>query len=305
MPPWMALFLAALVGFFPFLYLLSLIRSKGTPNSTKTHASLPPGPKGIPVLGSLLTLGSLPHRTLHKLAQQYGPIMYLRLGLVPTIVVSSPDAAQQFLKTHDLVFASRADTELGRFVSHGQKGVGFTQYGSYWRNMRKFYTMELLSSHRVEFFQYLRREELGLLLQSLKAAAAARSPTNLTWAVSSLATDITSRMVFGKKFVDVHSDKKSFKEAVTELVSLSGAFNIADYIPILGPLDLQGYRRRMKANSRFFETILDKIIDDHLRSSDSSRQRDFVDFMLEFMTSSDNQFQFDRTNIRVLMLVSV
>ncbi|KAF9594788.1 hypothetical protein IFM89_034771 [Coptis chinensis] len=37
------------------------------------------------------------------MAKKYGPIMSIRLGLIPTIVVSSPEFAELFLKTHDLV----------------------------------------------------------------------------------------------------------------------------------------------------------------------------------------------------------
>lgn len=70
-------------------------------------AKLPPGPRGLPILGSLLVLGKNPHHDLHKLAQKYGPIMHLRLGFVPVIVVTSAEAAELFLKTHDLLFASR------------------------------------------------------------------------------------------------------------------------------------------------------------------------------------------------------
>nr|GMC60490.1 cytochrome P450 CYP736A12-like [Ipomoea batatas] len=73
----------------------------------KTKAKkLPPGPRGLPILGHLHLLGKNPHQDLSKLAKQYGPIMHLRFGFVDTIVASSPHAAQLFLKTHDLVFAS-------------------------------------------------------------------------------------------------------------------------------------------------------------------------------------------------------
>ncbi|PQM38304.1 cytochrome P450 CYP736A12-like precursor [Prunus yedoensis var. nudiflora] len=65
---------------------------------------LPPGPKGFPIFGSLHLLGEFPNKDLHRLAGKYGDIMYMRLGLMPTIVISSPEAAELFLKTHDLVF---------------------------------------------------------------------------------------------------------------------------------------------------------------------------------------------------------
>ena len=71
------------------------------------YRKLPPGPWGLPIIGSLYMLGSLPHRNLSRLAKKYGPIMFMRLACVPTIVVSSPEAAKLVMKTHDVVFASR------------------------------------------------------------------------------------------------------------------------------------------------------------------------------------------------------
>ena len=84
-------------------------------------SKLPPGPIGFPIFGSLHLLGKFPHHDLHRLAKKYGPIMYMRLGLVPTVVVSSPQAAELILKTNDLVFASRPPNEAAKHISYEQK----------------------------------------------------------------------------------------------------------------------------------------------------------------------------------------
>ncbi|MED6159998.1 hypothetical protein PIB30_047429 [Stylosanthes scabra] len=95
-------------------------------------------------VASLHKLGQNSHLDLHKLAQKHGPIMHLRLGLVPTIVVSSPQAAELFLKTHDLVFASRPPHEAAKHISWEQRNLSFGEYGPYWRNMRKMCTLKLM-----------------------------------------------------------------------------------------------------------------------------------------------------------------
>uniref|UniRef100_A0A0D3GJ47 Cytochrome P450 n=1 Tax=Oryza barthii TaxID=65489 RepID=A0A0D3GJ47_9ORYZ len=57
---------------------------------------LPPGPWTLPVIGSLHHLaGQLPHRAMRDLARRHGPVMLLRIGEVPTLVVSSRDAARE------------------------------------------------------------------------------------------------------------------------------------------------------------------------------------------------------------------
>ncbi|KAL6536665.1 hypothetical protein OROMI_026246 [Orobanche minor] len=66
----------------------------------------PPGPKPWPVIGNLNLIGPLPHHSLHRLSQKYGPIMLLKFGSAPVVVGSSVAAAKIFLKTMDLTFAS-------------------------------------------------------------------------------------------------------------------------------------------------------------------------------------------------------
>src|SRR5512133_3078464 len=73
-----------------------------------TAQRLPPGPWQLPVIGSLHHLaGKLPHRAMRDLARRHGPVMMLRLGEVPTLVVSSRDAAREVMRAHDAAFASR------------------------------------------------------------------------------------------------------------------------------------------------------------------------------------------------------
>lgn len=43
--------------------------------------SLPPGPWPWPVVGNLFLLRGLSHRKLHKLANRYGGLMYIQLGI--------------------------------------------------------------------------------------------------------------------------------------------------------------------------------------------------------------------------------
>ncbi|GLJ15590.1 hypothetical protein SUGI_0256200 [Cryptomeria japonica] len=90
-----------------FLWIIYRFITKNKRQSDKEELGLPPGPRPWPVVGNLHLLGSLPHKALAKLATKYGPIMFLRLGSVPTVVVSSHAMAKEFLKTHDLIFANR------------------------------------------------------------------------------------------------------------------------------------------------------------------------------------------------------
>ncbi|XP_022978478.1 cytochrome P450 CYP736A12-like [Cucurbita maxima] len=263
---------------------------------------LPPGPRGLPILGSLHLLGKLPHRDLRALSQKYGSIMYMRLGLVPTIVVSSPQAAELFLKTHDIVFASRPFVQASKYMSYGQKNLAFAPYGSYWRNMRKMCTLELLSNVKVNSFRSMRREELGLLVDYLRDAAKNRAVVNLSSKVCGVITDMTCLMVFGKKYADQEFDERGFKSVIQEAMHLAATPNMGDFIPQIAALDLQGLDRRSKAISKIFDGFLERIVDDHLESKHENKTKDFVDVMLDIMNSKETEYQIERSNIKAIIL---
>lgn len=182
-------------------------------------------------------LGKLPHRTLHALAQQYGPIMSLRLGQVPTVIVSSSESAQHFLKSHDVVFASRPILEASKYFGYGSKGLVFSEYGPYWRQMRKVCTLQLLSASKVESFAPLRKRELELAVKSVQERAARGEVLDLSMVVHNVVEDIVYKMVLGCS----KHDEFDLKGLIQNGMNITGAFNLADYVPWLGSLDLQVY----------------------------------------------------------------
>ncbi|KAJ4849838.1 hypothetical protein Tsubulata_044371 [Turnera subulata] len=284
--------LFVLIGFLvPLIYLLRTILWRPNQRLRSSGPKLPPGPPALPIIGNLHMLGNLPHRALQDLAKRYGPIMSLRLGYVPVIVVSSPQAAELFLKTHDAIFASRPTVQSSLYIYYGTKAMGFTPYGPYWRSVRKFCTLHLLSASKIEYFAPMRREEIALVVGSLREATAARN--------------MTCKLLFGPS----GSKETDVKPLIQEALSLTGAFNISDYVPWLAPLDLQGLTRRMKAFSRAMDKVLNKIIDDHENDAQwaKGKQRDFLDVMLSLLKESINshneqELKIDRTNMKAIIL---
>ncbi|KAH7565855.1 hypothetical protein JRO89_XS08G0026200 [Xanthoceras sorbifolium] len=285
---------------FAFLFLLQAISWK---RNAKTKR-LPPGPRGFPIFGCLHLLGKYPHRDLHKLAQKYGSIMHLRLGLKPTIVVSSSQAAELFLRTHDLVFASRPPLEASKYISYNQKNMIMAPYGSYWRNVRKMCTLELLSNVKIDSFKSMRKEELDLLIEYVKEAAYSGIAVDLSAKVGALSADMTCRMLFGKKYMEKEFDERGFKAVMEEAMELLATFNLADYIPQIASLDLQCLRKRMKAIAKVFDEFFEKVIDEHVQSRDENRTKDFVDLMLSFMGSEETDYRIDREHIKAIILVT-
>ncbi|XP_028959896.1 cytochrome P450 CYP736A12-like [Malus domestica] len=286
-------------------FLWSLIRLINA--SSRQSRKLPPGPTALPIIGNLHMLGDLPHRSLQNLAKKYGPIMSMRLGFIPTIVVSSPKTAELFLKTHDTIFASRPKLQASEYMAYGTKAMALTEYGPYWRRIRKLCTLQLLCPSKIEGFAPLRREEVGLLVQSLKVAAEAGEVVDFSEKVGELVEGITYRMVLGRK----NDDMFDLKGIIEEALFLTGAFNISDYVPFLSPLDLQGLTKRMKRVSKTVDQLLEKIIQDHEQVSRSEVQgnhhKDFVDVLLSSIhqplnPNDEEVYMLERTNVKAILL---
>eukprot|EP01018_Ginkgo_biloba_P016194 Gb_24534 [translate_table: standard] len=290
---------AGLASIFILYWVFSKLNEKGKRNRGK----LPPGPSPWPIIGNLHLLGELPHRSLGDLAKKYGSIMFLRLGFVPTVVVSSPQMAELFLKTHDAVFASRPLTAAGKHVSYNNQDVVFAPYGAYWRHMRKVCTLELLTVKRLESFKSVREEEVSLMIDSIwKESGHGVKPVDLSKRISSLTLNIMCRMLTGKTYSNYDSEGREFNNMFHEIAAVDGAFNIGDFIPFLNWLDLQGLIRRMKKVFNIYDAFAEKVIDEHIerRKEKGLTSNDFVDALLDI--SETRTMEITRENIKAIIL---
>ncbi|EAZ21999.1 hypothetical protein OsJ_05655 [Oryza sativa Japonica Group] len=128
-------------GYYHYLALavavLVLVRVTRTRGGGSDGVRLPPGPWRLPVIGSLHHLAGKPlvHRALADLARRMdAPLMYLRLGEVPVVVATSPGAAREVMRTHDVAFATRPGEEAGGLAAavaaaapHGEAAVNVSE----------------------------------------------------------------------------------------------------------------------------------------------------------------------------------
>eukprot|EP00253_Pinus_taeda_P001396 PITA_01396 len=272
-----------------FLTVLVASRSKGR------KRRLPPGPFPLPIIGNLHMLGDLPHQALATLAMKHGPLMSLSLGSVLTLVVSSPEVAREFLKTHDQVFANKGSSAAGKHLSFNYASFGFSSYSPYLRYLRKICTSELLSSRRLDYFRFIREEEFSAMIRSIINSGDSY-PLNINQTLSSLSTAIICRMAFGRNYSD--QDLKAFNSMVRESFLLIGSFNIGDYIPYLDWMDLQGLNRRLKKLHKTQDHLLEKVIEEHVAGNDSKVTHDLVDVLLAASADKDSEFQISRDSIK-------
>lgn len=271
--------------------------------------NLPPGPKPWPIVGNLNLISQLPHRSVHALAQKYGPIMQLKFGSHPVVVGSSVDMAKAFLKTHDVTFAGRPKFAAGKHTTYNYSDITWSPYGPYWRQARKMCIMELFSAKRLESYEYIRKEEMKALLRGLFES----SNTNILLKdhLSTVSLNVISRMVLGKKYTDESEDSivspDEFKRMLDELFLLSGVLNIGDSIPWLDFLDLQGYIKRMKALSKKLDRFLEHVLDEHIAKRKAGGEdfvaKDMVDVLLQLADDPNLEVKLERHGVKAFTQV--
>uniref|UniRef100_A0A0D9XK25 Cytochrome P450 n=1 Tax=Leersia perrieri TaxID=77586 RepID=A0A0D9XK25_9ORYZ len=228
--------------------------------------NLPPGPWTLPVIGSLHHLIRTPaiHRSLHKLAEKHGPIMQIRLGELPAMVVSSPDAAEEILRTHDVKFADRFMSATLAAITFDGEDLAFAPYGDRWRLLKKLCAEELLTASRVRSFRRIREEETARLVAGLAASAASgdgEAAVDLSGAMDRLVNDIVVRCCVGGR--TMHRD--AFLAALRVALGQTKWLTVADLFPSSKLARMVGSApRKGLANRRKMERILEQIIQERV-----------------------------------------
>ncbi|CAL5053943.1 unnamed protein product [Urochloa decumbens] len=266
---------------------------------------LPPGPWQLPVIGSMHHLaGQLPHRAMRDLARRHGPVMLLRIGEVPTVVVSSREAAREVMKTHDLAFASRPLSPTLRVILNDDgRDVIFAPYGERWRQLRKICAVELLSARRVLSFRAVREEEVAAALRACaEAAAAAGAAVEMHARLSALVADATVRAVVGDRF----ESRDVFLRALDRAVELAAGFNAADLWPssrLVGRLS-GALRRAQECHDAVFG-IIGGIVQEHQErmaaAAGGGKDEDLVDVLLRLQNDGSLQFPLDINIIKAVI----
>ncbi|CAN0900812.1 Trimethyltridecatetraene synthase [Linum grandiflorum] len=254
-------------------------------NTRRRLLRLPPGPKPWPIIGNLNLIGSLPHQSLHKLSQKYGPVLHLKFGSYPVVVVSSPDMAKQVLKTNDHLLAGRPQMAAGKYTTYNYRNITWAPYGPYWRQGRKIYLTELFSSKRLASYEYIRVEERRAFAARLFSTSGGGAEVVLKDHLSRLTLSVISRIVLGRKYFRDDGDEAivtlgEFQEMLDELFLLNGVLNIGDWIPWLAFLDLQGYVKRMKGLKVKLDRFHEFVLAEHRGKMSNKDEKDMVDLLL-------------------------
>ncbi|OIT28643.1 PREDICTED: cytochrome P450 93A3-like [Nicotiana attenuata] len=276
----------------------------------RTNSRLPPSPFALPIIGHLHLLAPIPHQALFKLSNRYGPLIHIMLGSVPYVVVSSPEMAKKFLKTHETSFLNRPQTAIVDYLTYGSQDFLFAPYGPYWKFMKKIIMSELLGGRTLDLLLPVRRDEIRCFVELLLQKAKAGETIDVEAELLRVTNNVISRMLMRERCSENENEAGSVKKLIQEIAELSGKFNLSDYIWFCKNLDLQGFGKRVKDLRARFDQMIERIIKEHnevrrtrYQSNDGSEfVKDLLDILLDIADDEHAEMRLTREHIKAFIL---
>jgi len=256
--------------------------------------NFPAGPRNLPILGSLLSVGFDLKSAFMRWRQQYGAIVGFKLGNQTSVVISDFDMLTEAFK--DDRFCGRPSNLQEVFSAFFTKdknekssgGIVFS-HGDHWREQRRF-AMRTLKEFGVgkSFLQNVINDEVAKLVEELKEESG--ESINLKFRTNLAVVNTLWQVLNGEK-TDMNDPEmaKVFRSTAEFIVENS----------LAGPVMIMPWLRHLPFfNTKFEEArrspqemrkLTSKSIKSHMDSFDEDHQRDFIDCYIKKMKETSDE----------------
>ncbi|KAI3761178.1 hypothetical protein L1987_51589 [Smallanthus sonchifolius] len=263
-----------------------------------------PQAKGAwPIIGHLhLLAGSqTPQQVLGDMADTYGPIFTIKLGVHQVLVVSNGEVAKECFTTNDKVFASRPKSKSVEIMTYNYAMFGLAPYGDYWRQVRKIIMSEVLSQKRVETLGHVRVSEVRASVKDVYKAWFVNNESDGSETVKvdmkqwfgNLVLNVIVRTISGKRYGLNDEEGVRFQSVGRKFFELLGAFVVSDFIPFTGRFDIGGYEKEMKMASKEMDNIIEGWLKERKRERECRQQQEgdqlFIDVLISVLQDASEE----------------
>lgn len=224
---------------------------------------LPPGPRGLPLLGSAHCLIKDTHLAIDRIAQQHGDVCLMRIGQIPTVVISHPAILREAFNKPEF-----SDRQVSRSVAAltGRQSVAATEYGELWTQIQEALQRALSQQKAGAAMSDTRiANALQQMLGKITRRAETGEPVNVFPLIDDAIWDLSFAMVFGDEPSEP-SEYRSLKGALRQdtlwRLQTSTQLGLGDLIPALSFVPDPGVRkaRRLREASHNTLSTLSEIV---------------------------------------------
>ncbi|KAI3418550.1 uncharacterized protein J3R85_013761 [Psidium guajava] len=249
-----------------------------------------PGPRGLPLLGSMSLMLHLAHHRVVAAAEAFGAkrLMAFSLGDTRVIVTCNPEVAREILNSS--VFADRPAKESAYRLMFN-RAIGFARHDVYWRTLRRIAAAHLFSPNKIKASESRRRAIASQMVANLFTSS--KQPLTVRHVLKRASLNHMMSCVFGQSYdlSCASSEVEELKELVDEGYELLGTLNWSDHLPWMAELDPQKIRFRCSRMVPKVNRFVSRIIAEH-RARPTADHQDFVDVLLS-VQDSDELSDFD------------
>ncbi|KAH9059147.1 cytochrome P450 [Lactarius vividus] len=149
----------------------------------RAFRNLPPGPKGLPLIGDVRHASDQAWLASPQRKDDYGELMYLSVFGQGILVVNSQRVAVDLLEKRSNIYSDRPRyISLGEFLTENLSFV-FTGYGDLWRRFRRPAVEGFSKSVVPDFYPIQSREAIMLALSLMKSPPMKKQFQRHAWSV--------------------------------------------------------------------------------------------------------------------------
>ncbi|XP_073294980.1 cytochrome P450 81Q32-like [Primulina huaijiensis] len=230
--------------------------------------NFPPSPAvNLPILGHLHLLKKPLHRSLAKISDKFGPIIFLQFGSRRVLLVSSPSAAEECFTKNDIIFANRPRLLAGKYTGYDYTSLAWSSYGDHWRNVRKISTIELLSTNKLQTLQGIRADEVrSMICRLLHLSGDGKHAVDMKSVFLETTMNVMMRMIAGKRYygekVEEAEQAKRFRDIVSETFRNGGASNMGDFLPFFRWVGAVGGEKKLVELHKMRDSFMQELVEE-------------------------------------------
>ncbi|XP_070556170.1 cytochrome P450 1A1-like [Ptychodera flava] len=271
--------------------------------SMRRPAGFPPGPRGLPFIGSIGDLAPNPVWTISDFAKTYGDIFTLKIGMQWIVVLNNLELVREALVEKQDEFAGRPWIYSLDVLSEGGQNITNGSFGKKWKALRKIGSQAVRNFTSGYTLDKIVTQEA---FPHLKKAIVDKNgePFDPEPILKLCVCNVMSNISFGHNYDFDDTEFKNIMQITKDMDDVFGNGTLADFEPVFKYIPTNAIRQMKKVTNTWLTFIQSKV-DDHRMNIQEGSVSDAIHDVLKFHAEMKGRDQADAlTDVHVRQIVA-